>query len=203
MNGFNSGVWLNGFRKAVDGVQYKVNKKVVSLGQGLDYFGALLKDVKKKRRSVWWVGNGGSAAICAHLSQDLVNKLKIKSALFQDGPLLTCMSNDYGYEFAYLKPLMTVADRHDLLVAISSSGRSLNIIRCADFALKNNLKLVTCSGFEDDNQLWRMPANLSIYVPSQIYGHVEIAHEMLLHSAIETLSFQGKKIFRHKKSSDI
>ena len=108
----------------------------------------MLKNVKKNNKKVIIVGNGGSAAMASHVSVDLTKMCKIRSVNFNEADLLTCFSNDYGYEKWVQKALSCYADRGDLLICISSSGQSKNIINGAKFAKKIGCKVITLTGFD-------------------------------------------------------
>ncbi len=188
--------WFTDFNKTVLQSSSRKQGVEISLQQGMDELTNLLIRAHESHSSVWWVGNGGSSAICSHLSQDVLNKLKIKSFFCGDTALLTCMANDFGYENVYKKPLAMFMEQGDLLIAISSSGNSANITGCAELARKKQAHLVTLSGFQEDNVLWNIPADVSFYTPSGLYGIVELAHEAILHAVIETLylnSFASQK----------
>ena len=89
----------------------------------------ILKKIKNNRKKIILVGNGGSAAIASHVSVDLTKMCKIRAVNFNEADLLTCFANDYGYENWVKKALSSYADKGDLLICISSSGESKNIIK--------------------------------------------------------------------------
>ena len=182
--------WMKILFKAIENSQSKITGSLVKNELAYQKVNELFKDAMNKRTSVWWVGNGGSSAVCAHLSQDIMNKLKIKSYYLNDASLLTCMANDYGYENVYKKPLELHANKDDLLIAISSSGNSENIVSCIEMASEKQMKIVTLSGMKNDNRLWRSDVDVCFYVPSVFYGIVEVGHEAILHGIIETLFFE-------------
>ena len=99
------------------------------------------------------VGNGGSAAMASHVSVDLTKMCKIRAVNFNEADLLTCFSNDYGYENWVQKALSFYADKGDLLICISSSGESKNIINGARFAKKNGCKVIKLKGFNKKNKV--------------------------------------------------
>jgi len=183
--------WFKNFEKALSNCIVKIGNRVVSLGEGVEFTIGLFRRIQESNKTVWWVGNGGSSAICSHISLDLINKGKMHSAVLTDYCLITCMSNDYGYESVFSKPLEVVASRGDLLVAISSSGRSKNILKCTKVAIKKNMKLITLSGFENNNPLWNQRADVSFYIPSRTYGHVEMGHQVLLHALVDSMYLNG------------
>lgn len=179
--------WLKKLNKTIMSAQCRFGKTYVGLENGCCAAGRIINDTIESDASIWWVGNGGSAAICSHLSQDLINKLGARSFYPGDASLMTCMSNDFGYENVYLQSLEKLVRPKDLLITISSSGNSENILLCAKMALKRGLDLITLSGFKDNNRLWNMESNLSFFVPADLFGIVELSHEAILHGIIESL----------------
>jgi D-sedoheptulose 7-phosphate isomerase len=138
----------------------------------------LIRTAKKKKAKVVVVGNGGSAAIASHMQNDLCKAVKMRALVFTEQSLLTALANDDGYQTAYETLMNLWAEPDDLLIAISSSGRSENILRCAASARKAGCQIVTFSGFAADNPL-RSSGDINFYIPSDSYGHVELAHAAL------------------------
>ena len=160
----------------------------VSLEHGLDALVQLWAGQGAAGRAVFWVANGGSAAMVSHISQDLLNKCGLRSFHFNDPALITCMSNDYGYEQVFRRPLQTLATEHDLLMAVSSSGMSPNIRAAANAALAMGMPVATLSAFAPDNHLHQLETTLAFHTPTAIYGHAELTHEALLHAAVDILA---------------
>ena len=106
----------------------------------------ILREIKKKNKKVILVGNGGSAAMASHVSVDLTKIGKIRAINFNEADLLTCFSNDYGYENWVQKAMFFYADKGDLVICISSSGQSKNIIKGAKFAKKTGIFLFLMNG---------------------------------------------------------
>ena len=98
------------------------------------------------------VGNGGSAAISSHVSVDLTKVVGVKAINFNEADLLTCLSNDYGYERWVEKALEFYSNKGDLVILISSSGSSKNIVLGAKKAKQLGLQLVTFTGFNFKNK---------------------------------------------------
>ncbi|MDP2342921.1 MAG: SIS domain-containing protein [Deltaproteobacteria bacterium] len=126
------------------------------------------------------VGNGGSASVVGHLQMDLCNAVRLRALCFHDAPLLTALSNDFGYPTAFERCVQLWAEPGDLLFGISSSGRSENILRAVDAARARDCGVITLSGFAADNPL-RQRGDLNIHVGSKEYGPVETAHACLAH----------------------
>ena len=126
------------------------------------------------------VANGGSAAIASHLQNDLSKACKIPAQVFTEAPLLTALANDDGYETAYETAVRLWAKSSDLLIAISSSGKSENILRSVEAARSAGSGVITLSGFGGENPL-RSKGDMNYYVASSHYGLVETAHAAITH----------------------
>ena len=179
--------WLKALGEVHRTTRCKVSGNPTELALGYAALADLLRATRERQGTVWWVGNGGSCAICSHLAQDAMNKLRLRSQVLSDPSLMTCMANDFGYTEVYARPLRQLARSGDTLVAISSSGNSENILACAAVAEKMGLGLITLSAFAEDNRLWNHGADVSLYLPVTLYGLAEVGHEALLHAAIECL----------------
>lgn len=134
----------------------------------------------EEKRKLMVIGNGGSAAIASHMQNDLCKAVGLRAIVFNESPLLTAYSNDHGYEVAFERLVELWAEPEDLLIAISSSGKSENILRAVRMALSKGCLVITFSGFQPDNPLRKM-GDINFYVPAQTYGFVEIAHMALGH----------------------
>ena len=140
--------------------------------------------VKELKKKVIIAGNGGSAAIASHVSVDLTKAAKIRSINFNEADLITCYANDYGYERWLVEALKSYADIGDLVILISSSGASNNIIEAARFSKLMGLKVATLSGFSGDNQL-RLIGDLNFWVDSSNYNTVEMVHHIWLLAVVD------------------
>ena len=147
----------------------------------------ILKEIKKEKKKVILVGNGGSAAMASHVSVDLTKICKIRAVNFNEADLLTCFSNDYGYENWVQKALSFYADKGDLLICISSSGQSKNIINGAKFAKKIGCKVVTLTGFDKKNKV-RKIGNVNLWLNSKNYNLVEMTHHIWLLSIVDFIA---------------
>jgi D-sedoheptulose 7-phosphate isomerase len=138
-------------------------------------------------------GNGGSASIAAHVCVDFAKELSIKAVNFNETNLITCFANDFGYENWLKKALEIYIKKNDLLILISSSGNSRNIINAAKYANKKKIKLVTFSGFSKDNKLKKLGL-LNLWCNSSSYNFVEMTHYIWLVSVVDFLKkFHSKK----------
>lgn len=163
-----------------------------SKGRSVDLTVALEETIKMVlslrdgNRKVMIIGNGGSAAIASHIAVDFWKNGGIRSTAFNDSSLLTCVGNDFGYPYVFSKPIEMFADKGDVLIAISSSGKSENILNGVKAAGSKGCQVITMSGFKTDNPL-RKVGELNYYVPSMSYGYVEIAHKTLCHCVVDVI----------------
>lgn len=139
-----------------------------------------IQAVKDAGRKILLVGNGGSAAVVSHVQNDLVKAVGVRAMVFTEQPLLTALTNDEGYDAAYRRPAQIWSDAGDLLIAVSSSGLSENILTTVNACLEAECRVITLSGFAADNPLREM-GHLNFYVQSSHYGMVETAHAALTH----------------------
>ena len=149
----------------------------------------LIKAAGKKGNKVIFIGNGGSASIASHIAIDFLKNAKIPALCFNDSSLLTCISNDLGYEYVFQKPVEYLAKKGDILFAISSSGRSRNILNAALKARQKGCLIITFSGFRSNNPLRKM-GDFNFYAPADSYGAVEITHLAICHIIADIL-FDG------------
>ena len=140
----------------------------------------LLKIIKRKRKKVIIFGNGGSAAIANHFSVDLTKVSEIRCVNFNESSLLTCFSNDFGYENWVKKTLEYHADKGDLIILISSSGESKNMLNAVTAAKKMKFsKVVTFTGFDINNSL-KNRGDINIWIDSKMYNVIENSHQFYL-----------------------
>ena len=151
------------------------------------YFLMLLLSVKKKNKKVILVGNGGSAAMCSHVSVDLTKQCNIRAINFNEADLITCFANDYGHENWIQKAIEKYHDTGDLIVLISSSGNSINHLVAAKYCIKKKLKLITFTGFSGVNLLSKL-GNVNFYLNSKNYNQIEMVHHIWLLLACDYLT---------------
>lgn len=151
---------------------------------------AMVNAVRNQGGTVFCVGNGGSAAIASHVCNDLFKTVRVRSQSLTEVPLLTAFANDEGYERVYSSPLALMAMAGDLLFAISSSGKSPNILEAVSTFRARGGSIVTLSGFDPSNPL-RRTGDVNLYVSSMEYGFVELAHGSLLHCITDLAATRG------------
>ncbi len=147
----------------------------------------LLKQIQSSGNRVYLIGNGGSAAIAGHICTDLVNVCKVSAQVLHDAPQLTCFCNDYGYSEGYSRQLEILARPKDLLIVISSSGRSENMKNAVAVAKTKDMSVFSLSGFDGDNPL-RKEGDWNYWLESRLYGQLEVGHLFLLHHVCDQMS---------------
>ena len=146
----------------------------------------LFEDTNKSGGKIILAGNGGSASIASHCSVDLTKNAKIKAVNFNEADLITCFSNDYGYDSWISKALDFYSNDNDTVVLISSSGKSSNIIMAAKRANEKNLNIVTFSGFSSSNPLGKI-GQINFWVNSKAYNIIEMTHHIWLLTIVDMI----------------
>ena len=139
------------------------------------------------RRAIYLIGNGASASMASHFAADLAKNAQLHTEVFSDLSLVTAIANDMGYEHVFSEPLSRRAAEGDMLVAISSSGRSPNVLAAVEVARAHRLMVVTLSGMDGDNPL-RAAGDLNFHVPARSYGYAETCHSSILHHWMDLLT---------------
>ena len=158
----------------------------LSFEKGINRTATLIHSQSQQKKKVIFIGNGGSAAAAAHQAVDYWRNGGFKAIAFNDGMLLTCIGNDFGYEQVFSKPIATFAEPGDILFAISSSGQSANILAGCHQATQMGCHVITLSAFQSDNPL-RQLGDLNFYVPTMAYGFAEITHLCICHCILDGL----------------
>ena len=146
----------------------------------------VIADLKDTDGKLMFVGNGGSASIASHMVIDFSKNAGIPALSFNDGVVMSALANDEGYDEAFARQIGYYGRPEDVLIAISSSGNSANIVNAVTAARERDCHVITMSGFQSDNTL-RGLGDFNLYVPSGEYGFVEIAHLSLCHALVDLI----------------
>ena len=146
----------------------------------------------KNKCMLYFIGNGGSAGIAMHMTTDFLKNGGMRTHGMHDPATLTCLGNDFGYEHVFDKQLEIVSMSGDILVAISSSGNSPNIVNAVRIAKEKSCTVITLSGFKEDNAIRQM-GNYNLYVPSMEYGIVESVHNIVLQQIVDILKERNQR----------
>ncbi len=183
--------YLDYFQKLIQCVQDIVITcadycKAASYEEGIELLVQEFLKTKSCDGKVFFIGNGGSAAIAIHMTADFMKNGGMRAYSLYDSSVMTCMGNDYGYAEVFSRQLEALMNENDLLVAISSSGNSLNIVNAINTAKKKNGKVITLSGFKTDNRIRQM-GDYNVYVGIEHYGIVESVHNLLLQQVVDMI----------------
>ena len=171
----------------------KPNKHIISK---LIQVRNIFLNTSKKKNKILIFGNGGSAAIASHVSVDLTKNAKIRTVNFNESDLITCFSNDYGFERWIEKAVDFYADKNDTLILISSSGKSKNMINACKAAKRKKVKVISFTGHTKNNPLSKI-SDLSLWVNSKAYNFVENTHQIWLLTVWDLIN--GKREYPAKK----
>jgi D-sedoheptulose 7-phosphate isomerase len=167
-------------------------------GQALsatDGFGRWIEitaEVDGRGQNIFLIGNGASAAMASHFAADACKNGGLRAQAFGDSALKTCVGNDLAFDQVFALPLARLGRGGDLLIAISSSGGSPNIVKALECARDMQLKIVTLSGRSPDNPARRF-GDVNVHIPSARYGWVESGHHIILHYWLDRyLELHGK-----------
>jgi D-sedoheptulose 7-phosphate isomerase len=171
--------YLNDFSNLIKPDKYSIDR----LAEVAD----LLKFVHDKGGKTLIFGNGGSAAIASHFSVDLTKNAGLRCVNCNEADLITCFSNDYGYERWVEKAIDFYGDAGDLLIVISSSGSSENMLNGVKAAREGKFKgIVTLSGFAEDNPLCQL-GDINLWINSRAYNFVENTHQVWLLAIVDLI----------------
>lgn len=163
----------------------------IDLDTGMEHWCQITRKIHKNNKTMFFTGNGASAMMASHMAADASKNGEFRSLAFNDPALLTAVSNDISYEESFAIPLERFSTPGDVLVTISSSGNSRNIIRALEKARDSELQRITLSGFKPNN-ISRQLGDLNFFVPADTYGSVEVAHQLLLHCWLDKYIIEYK-----------
>jgi len=179
--------WIGSLANAMRAAEVTdLTSKKLTLESGCEWVRKAAHEAHNAGNKIIFIGNGGSAGIASHLAIDFSKNGGLRALAFNDPSALTCLGNDLGYENVFAKQLEFHARPGDLLIAISSSGMSPNILGAVKEARTRGCKVVTYSGFGESNAL-RRTGDVNFYVRGQDkeYGFVEVAHLALCHAVLD------------------
>ena len=141
---------------------------------------AMTHDVRQRDAQLFIIGNGGSAAMASHMVTDALVIGRLRAHALNDPTTLTATANDFSFEQTFSTQLERLARAGDLVVAVSQSGNSPNIVRAVEASRSRHLGTVTLSALRADNRC-RAAGDLNFYVPLARYGLAQSAHQVILH----------------------
>ena len=170
--------YFDNFKNLINFNSDEIKKKLSRLKK-------IIINTKKNGKKILIFGNGGSAAIVSHFSVDLTKNAKIRCTNYNESDLITCFSNDFGYENWIKMTINYFGDKGDVLIVISSSGKSRNIINTCTAAKKKRFsKIITLTGHSANNSV-KKQGDINLWVNSKAYNYIENIHQFWLLSLVD------------------
>ena len=174
--------------KSIDEIFKNQKDKIIRLAGSI-------KNIKRRKGKIIIFGNGGSAATASHFSVDLTKNAKIRAINFNEADLITCLSNDYGHDNWVKKAIEFYIDKNDLVILISTSGNSKNVINAAKFLKKKKFSFFSLTGMKKNNLLNKISISKNnLWVNNMSYNQIEIVHHLVLLLIIDLLI--GKSVYK-------
>jgi len=172
--------YFDDFKKTINFNSDEIKKKLINLKK-------IFITTKKNKKKILIFENGGSAAIASHFSVDLTKNAKIRCTNYNEPDLITCFSNDFSYERWVEMAIKYYGNKGDVLIVISSSGKSKNMINACFAARKRKFsKIITLTGHLINNPVKKL-GDINLWVNSKAYNYVENIHQFWLLSLVDLL----------------
>jgi len=179
---------VDGLANCLRGMHATVHGDVaVDCDQAFDLWCDSTEEVRRAERVTYLIGNGASASMASHFAADLAKNADLHTQVFTDPSLLTAVANDISYDMVFAAPLRRRLKPGDMVVAISSSGNSPNVVKAAELAISREAILVTLTAMQPTNAL-RQLGTLNFWLPADTYGLAETGHAALLHYWMDRVS---------------
>ena len=177
--------YFNSINESLKKSCYSISQNSSEIETFFTKINSILNSIQKSNNKIYFFGNGASAAFANHMALDFSKNGGILSYSLSDSSLLTALSNDYSYDDAGVEFLkINKIDKNDLVITISSSGNSANIINVIDYCNNNDINTLSLSGLKPDN-LSNKKSKFSVFVPAYTYGIVECCHQVIIHSILD------------------
>ncbi len=166
--------------------KYETAVKTADIKQKITDLAKAMKACANRGGKIIFAGNGASSAIASHCALDFTKQGNIRSMCFDSSAFLTAFVNDYGYDLWLSEAMKCYADKDDLVVLISSSGKSSNIVKAAYTCKFKGVQVATCTGFSEGNPL-KSVGDINLWVDSKAYNIIECTHQFWLMAACDLL----------------
>jgi len=176
--------------RCLSGMQATVNGDMpLKCDQAFELWCDSTDDVRQAERVIYLMGNGASASMASHFAADLAKNADLHTQVFTDVSLITAVANDMSYDMVFAAPLRRRLRTGDMVVAISSSGNSPNVVKAAELAVSREATLVTLTAMQPTNAL-RQLGTLNFWLPADTYGMAETGHAAILHYWMDQMSLE-------------
>ena len=166
--------------------RYKHSLLETDVSQQILKLKEMMLSIKNSGKKVIIAGNGGSAAMASHVAVDFTKQGGVRTVNFNEADLITCFANDYGYERWVAKAIDFYGDEGDMVILISSSGNSKNMVSAAQTAKKLGMDVITFTGFNSDNPL-RKRGEINLWLDSHAYNIVEMTHHIWILAIVDLI----------------
>ncbi len=160
--------------------------------KGFETLANLMTDVRRDCNRVYLVGNGPSASLASEFAVDLARKGHLLTEMFSESAQMSAVANDMGYEWIFAEPLRRRGKKGDMLVCISTSGRSINVLKAEDVANRLGIHTVTLSACEPENPL-RRAGELNFYVAAKSRGDAHACFQSIMNHAVNQIKLDESK----------
>jgi D-sedoheptulose 7-phosphate isomerase len=186
-------VWLNCFKDAQKTIE-KFLSDPVQIAKCVQ-FSDILIDAYQRGATVFSCGNGGSHCDAMHFAEEMTGRYRkdrrpLGALALGDASHVTCVSNDYGFKFIFARQVEGLARKGDVLIGLSTSGNSENVIQAMEVAQAKGVKTIALLGKGGGKM--KDLADLSIIVPAETSDRIQEIHIKLIHTVIETVE---RKLF--------
>ena len=170
--------YFRNYTKSINEILDKVDSNLIEKSV------KIINKIIKHNKRIFIIGNGGSASIASHVSVDFVKVAGIPSETFNNTNLITCFANDYGHDNWVSEAIKAYTNKNDLIILISSSGTSKNMVNAAQYCNQNKKSLITLSGFSKNNPLSQL-GKINIHINSESYNFIEMSHHIILVAIVD------------------
>lgn len=166
--------------------------KNISPDTALDQWEQMVASLRRRGGEIYFCGNGASASMACHCAADMAKNGKVRTRVLTDPALISAVGNDLAYDEVFSAPLRWFMVPGDMLVVISSSGNSSNVLNAVKAAREKASLCITLSAFSPQNPL-RALGDFNFYLPASTYGIAESAHATLLHHWMDLCNLTASK----------
>lgn len=183
---------MNNFEKYI--LTYQKKLEILKKDKNFSLAESMIENAIMKKKQLFIFGNGGSASIASHFANDLIKNLNCKCFINPEISLMTCFSNDYGYKYVMKKTIENYYNQNDLVIIISSSGNSKNVIEATNFCISKKLNLITLTGMSKTNKIKQLNTNgVNFWINSNKYNIIENMHQIILLTIFDVLNEKLRK----------
>lgn len=185
-------VMIKNLNHLLEGLSVDKRGKEMESDEGFRTWAEQIVKVRRSEGRVYLIGNGASASMASHFCADMSKNGHLNTQVFTDSALMSAVANDMGFEWVFADPLRRRGKKGDMLIAMSCSGLSPNIIKAVDVANRLEIYTVTMSASDEENPL-RTIGRLNFFVPARSYGDAESCYAIIMQHLLNQVSIDESK----------